>query len=103
MSISGIKPVTSEQIDQVTYGHVSTAQVGSILQDFESQKGGKSKTAYRSADGRKVDGEIRIGLGSCCVATEAAGFALRLHLTAQPSLLPNKTDVTWSRVLFERS
>jgi len=31
------------QIDEVTYGHVSTAQVGSILTDFENQKGGSGK------------------------------------------------------------
>ena len=58
------------QIDRVTYGHVSTAQVRSILKDFESQAGaGKSKSKFRYADGSEVKGEIRIGLGSCCVAS----------------------------------
>jgi len=57
------------QIDQVTYGHVSTSQVGTILSDFESQKGGTRKKKYKYADGSEVKGEIRIGLGSCCVAS----------------------------------
>ncbi len=57
------------QIDQVTYGHVSTAQVGTILTDFESQKGESGKKKFKLADGSEVKGEIRIGLGSCCVAS----------------------------------
>jgi NADH-quinone oxidoreductase subunit F len=57
------------QIDQVTYGHVSTAQVGAIVKDFESQKGGSGEKKFRLADGSEVKGEIRIGLGSCCVAS----------------------------------
>jgi len=57
------------QIDQLTYGHVTTAQVGTILADFESQKGASDKKKYKLADGSEVKGEIRIGLGSCCVAS----------------------------------
>ena len=57
------------QIDQVTYGHVGTSQVGNILRDFESQTGKSSKKKYKYADGSEVKGEIRIGLGSCCVAS----------------------------------
>ncbi len=57
------------QIDNVTYGHVSTSQVASVLADFESQKDSSGKKKYRLADGGEVKGEIRIGLGSCCVAS----------------------------------
>ena len=57
------------QIDEVTYGHVSTSKVASVLADFESQKGGDGKKKIRTADGQEVQGEIRIGLGSCCVAS----------------------------------
>jgi NADH-quinone oxidoreductase subunit F len=57
------------QIDEVTYGHVSTSKVGSVLTDFESQKDATGKKKYRMADGSEVKGEIRIGLGSCCVAS----------------------------------
>jgi NADH:ubiquinone oxidoreductase subunit F (NADH-binding)/NADH:ubiquinone oxidoreductase subunit E len=57
------------QIDQVTYGHVSTSQIDEILTDFESQKDTKTKKQYRKPDGTGIQGEIRIGLGSCCVAS----------------------------------
>jgi NADH-quinone oxidoreductase subunit F len=57
------------QIDQVTYGHVGTSQVGNIIRDFESQAGKEGKKTYKYADGTEVKGEIRIGLGSCCVAS----------------------------------
>ncbi len=57
------------QIDEHTYGHVSTAHVGSLLTDFESHKGESGKKKYKLADGSEVKGEIRIGLGSCCVAS----------------------------------
>jgi len=51
------------QIDEVTYGHVSTSQVGTIISDFESQQGGDGKKQYKYAGGGEVKGEIRIGLG----------------------------------------
>lgn len=57
------------QIDQVTYGHVSTSQIDEILSDFEIQKNTKTKKQYRKSDGTQIQGEIRIGLGSCCVAS----------------------------------
>ncbi|MDF1576340.1 MAG: NAD(P)H-dependent oxidoreductase subunit E [Bacteroidales bacterium] len=57
------------QIDQVTYGHVSTSKVSAVLADFETQKSGPGKKQFRLADGSEVKGEIRIGLGSCCVAS----------------------------------
>jgi NADH:ubiquinone oxidoreductase subunit F (NADH-binding)/NADH:ubiquinone oxidoreductase subunit E/Pyruvate/2-oxoacid:ferredoxin oxidoreductase delta subunit len=57
------------QIDQVTYGHVSTSSVASVLADFESQKGDSKKKKFKYASGGEVQGEIRIGLGSCCVAS----------------------------------
>ena len=36
---------------------------------MRSQKGDRDKKRYRYADGSEVKGEIRIGLGSCCVAS----------------------------------
>ncbi len=57
------------QIDEVTYGHVSPKQVDEILSDFEAQKDTKTKKQYRKYDGTEIEGEIRIGLGSCCVAS----------------------------------
>ena len=57
------------QIDQVTYGHVTTSQVDDIIADFGAQAGKKGKKQFRKADGTEIRGEIRIGLGSCCVAS----------------------------------
>jgi NADH-quinone oxidoreductase subunit F len=57
------------QIDQITYGHVTSDKISEILYDFESQKGNKNQRLFRNTDGSEIKGEIRIGLGSCCVAS----------------------------------
>jgi NADH:ubiquinone oxidoreductase subunit F (NADH-binding)/NADH:ubiquinone oxidoreductase subunit E/NAD-dependent dihydropyrimidine dehydrogenase PreA subunit len=57
------------QIDGITYGHVAPDQVGQIISDFESRKEKKGSKKARKADGSEIKGEIRIGLGSCCVAS----------------------------------
>lgn len=57
------------QIDDTTYGHVAPDQVAEVIADFESQVGKKSSKKARKADGTEIQGEIRIGLGSCCVAS----------------------------------
>lgn len=57
------------QIDGITYGHVAADQVDQVVADFESQQGKPEAKKYRHADGTEIKGEIRIGLGSCCVAS----------------------------------
>lgn len=58
------------QIDDITYGHVSSDKVDSVIRDFESQVGKvASKGRFRTPEGEEFQGEIRIGLGSCCVAS----------------------------------
>lgn len=57
------------QIDETTYGHVASDQVEQVIADFESLKGTKNSKKARKADGSEIQGEIRIGLGSCCVAS----------------------------------
>jgi len=57
------------QVDDITYGHVGTDQVDKVIEDFESQQGKKGAKKFRKADGSEIKGEIRIGLGSCCVAS----------------------------------
>lgn len=57
------------QIDNITYGHVVSGNVGGVISDFEQVKDGGSKRRFRSATGKEIQGEIRIGLGSCCVAS----------------------------------
>jgi len=61
------------QIGEVTYGHVTQETVGAVLTDFLERQ----KTASRHPDRRvghdvPPEGEIRIGLGSCCVARGSA-------------------------------
>ncbi len=62
-----IAPVV--QINDVTYGYVSSEQTGDIIADFESQKNQEKQKSFRKSNGEEILGEIRIGLGSCCVAT----------------------------------
>ena len=57
------------QVDHITYGHVTSDKAADIIRDFESQKDTKGRKFFRNADGTKIQGEIRIGLGSCCVAS----------------------------------
>jgi NADH:ubiquinone oxidoreductase subunit F (NADH-binding)/NADH:ubiquinone oxidoreductase subunit E len=57
------------QIDDITYGHVASDKVADVIKDFERNRFTKGKSQVRSVDGKKIDGEIRIGLGSCCVAS----------------------------------
>jgi len=58
------------KIDETTYGHVMPEKVGEILQDFLARKhtGVQPKEFVKNTDETTV-GEIRIGLGSCCVAS----------------------------------
>ncbi len=57
------------QVDDITYGHVAPDQVDQVIEDFESQQVQKGGKKFRKADGTEIKGEIRIGLGSCCVAS----------------------------------
>jgi len=57
------------QIDKVTYGHVESGQAMEVIRDFESRKEKEEDQKARRADGTVIEGEIRIGLGSCCVAS----------------------------------
>lgn len=63
-----IAPVV--QIDDVTFGNVTTDKVPDILKEFLDQKNHpylKQKDQMKNET--TVQGEIRIGLGSCCVAS----------------------------------
>jgi NADH:ubiquinone oxidoreductase subunit E len=55
------------QIDGKTYGHVKPTQVSEIINDFLKSPGRKKE--HQEHDGKDdFDAEVRIGLGSCCVA-----------------------------------
>jgi NADH:ubiquinone oxidoreductase subunit F (NADH-binding)/NADH:ubiquinone oxidoreductase subunit E/NAD-dependent dihydropyrimidine dehydrogenase PreA subunit len=55
------------QIDGKTYGHVRPTQVDNIIQDFLHSEN-KKITRSDKIGKDSVDAEIRIGIGSCCVA-----------------------------------
>ena len=57
------------QIDDITYGHVTTNQIQEVIADFEKHQGDGKRHKVRHADGAEIQGEVRVGLGSCCVAS----------------------------------
>ena len=61
------------RIDEVTYGHMTPDGVGRMLEDFlrHEADGDRRKKALPAPTG-EAPGEIRIGLGSCCIASGSA-------------------------------
>ena len=55
------------QIDGKTYGHVKPTQVDEIIHNFLNSGIGSNKT-HESEQNEDIDAEIRVGIGSCCVA-----------------------------------
>lgn len=59
------------QIDNVTYGHMAPDTVSTVIEDFlryeQSRPEEKKKTQIQT-DGAEYRGEVRLGLGSCCIA-----------------------------------
>jgi NADH-quinone oxidoreductase subunit F len=55
------------QIDEKTYGHVKPTQTEEIINDFLSLVE-KSVNDNNSDQEKDIDAEVRIGIGSCCVA-----------------------------------
>jgi NADH:ubiquinone oxidoreductase subunit E len=67
------------KIDEVTYGHILPEKVGEILQDFLSKSGNKNQHKPETTQNdSEIMGEIRIGLGSCCVASGSEEVKLEL-------------------------
>ncbi len=62
------------KIDEVTYGHVKPGDTGAILKDFLARGAPDGRMPGIGPGGKvPVQGEIRVGLGSCCVASGSAG------------------------------
>ena len=55
------------QIDDKTYGHVRTTGIKNIIDDFLNSSRSEDETG-QSAEEAVSDTEIRVGLGSCCIA-----------------------------------
>jgi NADH-quinone oxidoreductase subunit F len=65
------------QIDEKTYGHVKPTQVKEIINDFlNSDAKNQKKAKHNEKD--DFDAEVRIGLGSCCVAGGSRDILARL-------------------------
>jgi NADH-quinone oxidoreductase subunit F len=65
------------QIDHKTYGHVKPYETGEILKDFLKTHN-KSTRQPESKGTESPDAEVRIGLGSCCVAGGSREILSRL-------------------------
>ena len=72
------------RIDEVTYGHVVPENAGELLRDFLSKKkDGKTFTLPEKTRQSGSQGEIRIGLGSCCVASGSSDVKAELEKTLE--------------------
>ncbi|MFN8255533.1 MAG: NAD(P)H-dependent oxidoreductase subunit E [Bacteroidales bacterium] len=79
-----IAPVV--QIDNITYGNIESEKVNDILEDFISAKKNSSTTFTKIENlNSGVQGEIRVGLGSCCVASGSAEVKKELEKTLSGS------------------
>lgn len=83
------------KIDETTYGHILPEKVGEVLQDFlsKSQKPAQKQSVVKQNESG-VRGEIRIGLGSCCVASGSEEVKLELEKV----LLESRINVTVKQV-----
>ncbi len=88
-----IAPVV--QIGSITYGHVTSETVPEVLSDFLAASNGNSKgETIPFVDDKDIQGEIRIGLGSCCVASGSSGVKEELEKT----LIKSKINVSVKHV-----
>ncbi|WP_321316144.1 NAD(P)H-dependent oxidoreductase subunit E [Labilibaculum sp.] len=82
------------QIDDVTYGHVETGKVAEIIEDFKNLAPSTEKIVREVTEEGISQGEIRIGLGSCCIASGSSGVKEELERT----LAENKIKVDVKQV-----
>ena len=76
------------QIDDITYGNVDTEKVTEILEDFLTAKDNPEKEKSDYIKEYKIsEGEVRIGLGSCCVASGSSGVKEELESVIHTSKL----------------
>ena len=72
------------QIDGVTYGHLTVGMIGEVVDDFlHHQRHGPRRHEHAHAVPTGELGEIRIGMGSCCVAngSDKVHQAIREYLS----------------------
>lgn len=79
------------QIDGTTYGHVRTDTVSDMITDFLENEANRVPRSARAEEAGTPIGEIRVGLGSCCVAGGSA--KLRDALEDELEALQCRVDV----------
>ncbi|MHB1034800.1 MAG: NAD(P)H-dependent oxidoreductase subunit E [Pirellulales bacterium] len=83
------------QIDGVTYGHLTPHQVPRMLEDFlHRSRNGQLKPAAKPAAAAASEAELRIGLGSCCLARGSG----QVHEALLKALADSGAPVTVKRV-----
>jgi NADH-quinone oxidoreductase subunit F len=84
------------QIDRVTYGHVTPSRVPAMLEDFLAQQSAAaaSPRPAPAAAASAALPEIRIGLGSCCVA----GGSARVRIAVEKALAESGPPARVKRV-----
>ena len=82
------------RIDETTYGHVASDGVARVIDDFKHREAplGPPGTVI-SAAGREF-AEVRVGLGSCCVA----GGSADVHRAVEVALTRSKAEAVVKRV-----
>ena len=58
------------QIDSRIFGHVQPGRVGEVLAEFEAME--FQEIREETADGRSIQGEVRLGMENCCQASGTA-------------------------------
>lgn len=70
------------QIGEVTYGHVTGDSASRVLSDYlryEERRATQARKKHKAGgNGADYEGEIRLGLGSCCVARGSGRLAVAL-------------------------
>jgi len=83
------------QIDGVTYGHLTPHAVGEVLDDFlAQQRQAEAQPARAPVVPAGPLGEIRIGLGSCCVANGSG----KVHQAVRQALAASGAPAVVKRV-----
>jgi NADH-quinone oxidoreductase subunit F len=80
------------QIEEKIYGHVMPGRVDEVITDFLELQESKQKEDTKQS-GRQVAGEVRLGMGSCCMASgsadiyqelKTASFQLGIEVNIKP-------------------
>ena len=82
------------QIDNITYGHVNSAKTKSIIQDFINRSQGEKTSSTIKDVYENYQGEVRIGLGSCCIASGSGD----IKLAVEESVRKDKLNVKIKQV-----